>query len=120
MIHIIRDLENEKKTTSLLELQLQESKATIQKLEKKIADLKRSLAESKESNKKVKDDNQLLKKHIQELQDVLAEERKRPWWRNATDLAKVPLSAIQSAAFVMLPALPQHLNKATSTTEVFK
>lgn len=55
---------------------------------------------------------------IHELQNDLAEEKKRPWWRNASDLAKVPLSVLQNAAIVMLPVLSNQLAKSTSTSDI--
>lgn len=107
-----------KKINASLQDQLSESKREIQKLEIKVFDLKKSLTEFKETNKKLKEDNQNVKKQAQELQNALLEEHRRPWWKNAADLAKAPLSALQTAAVVMLPALPQNLNKATSTTDI--
>lgn len=85
----------------------------------KISDLKKSLGESRENNRKLKADNQGLKVYIEELQTALAEEKKRPWWRNASELAKVPLNVLQNAAVVMLPILSNSSAvKSTSTSDI--
>lgn len=89
----------------------------MQRLETKIFELREKLCESGDKNIKLKEENHQLSKTIDEVQAALEAERARPWWRNAGELAKVPLCALHYAAFLMLPALPHHFNKTTSASD---
>lgn len=117
---INRELDKQMEISTNLREQLHDTKEQIKMLEAKISDLKKSLEESRENNKKLQNEKQELKTYAQQLQDDLTQEKKRPWWRNASDLAKVPLSVLQNAAVVMLPVLSNQMARSTSTSDIDK
>lgn len=69
------------------------------------------LREADEANKNLKTENADLMRGLQDAKMIVEEIKARPWYKNAGELAKGSLLALQYAAFLMLPALPQHLAK---------
>lgn len=109
--NFFRQLQNEKKANLCLVRQLNENECTIQNLEDKIFELREKLCESKELNTKLKESNEGMAKEIQEAKIIVAEMKSRTWYKTAGELARGSLTALQYAALLMLPALPQHFEK---------
>lgn len=80
-------------------------------MEEKIFELRENLCEASETNRKLKENNEEVIKDLQETRVIVEEIKSRPWYKNAGELAKGSLTVLQYAAFLMLPALPQHLKK---------
>lgn len=110
-IFFFRRLQDEKDTNDQLVNQLKDNERSMQKLEDKIFELREKLCEANDTNKKLKENNEELNRDLQEAKVIVEEMRTRPWYKNAGELAKGSLVALQYAAFLMLPALPQHLGK---------
>lgn len=94
-----------------MEKQLGRSEVNAQSLENKIFELRSLLCEANDVNKKLKQEKEELTRGMEEARLVVEQIKARPWYKNAGELAKGSLMALQYAAFLMLPALPQHLPK---------
>lgn len=111
VIDSFRQFQDEKEANARLMEELEKGECNVQNLENKIFELREMLCEAKEANKLLKLGNDNLMKDLQEARIVVEEIKTRPWYKNAGELAKGSLLALQYAAFLMLPALPQHLAK---------
>lgn len=99
-----RKLENSNASNDTLEKKIQELTSTKEKLNSKIHDMRKSIQLNKDMKRNMEEENQVLKKSLADMNAILTQERKRPWWRNAGELALGPLNVLQNAAYIMLPA----------------
>lgn len=104
-------LQDEKDTNVQLMSRFTENERNVRNLEEKIFELRGKLCEANEVNMKLKESNEGLSNDLQEVKMVVEEMQSRPWYKNAGELAKDSLVALQYAAFLMLPALPQHVGR---------
>lgn len=90
---------------------MKENERNTQNLKEEVYKLQEKLDEMNEENKKLKQKSETLVEDLQQAKMVVEELQSKPWYKNAGELAKGSLVALQYAAFLMLPALPQHLRK---------
>lgn len=90
---------------------MKENERNVRNLEQKIFELRGKLCDANEVNRKLREGKEDLERDLQTAKMMVEELQSRPWYKNAGELAKSSLVALQYAAFLMLPALPQHLGK---------